>query len=370
MKRLLALSLCVIMALALMMPAYAASPVTPSPSNPSSGGGGGSVAPATTTEETIAGEAVKTTETTQSKANADGSVTKTTTRTSVTSDGTSVVIVIVETTKKDGTVTKTTTVTANVSAAAAAKVKSAGGYVTLPIKAEEGQQMLVNLPAGSGAVKVQIPTAKNATIGTVLVVVDKDGNEKIIKTSIATEYGVAAVLESGATVKVIDNTTTFADAKNHWAEDAVTFAASRGIVSGVGNGNYDLEGTTNRAMVCTVLARFDGADMTGGTNWYDAGANWAKKNGISDGTDMMRDITREELVTMLYRYAGPPAVSGGISAYADASQVSDWAVDAMQWAVSVGLIKGVGNNTLAPNGITTRAQLATVMQRFCTNIIM
>lgn len=363
MKRILALSLCIIMALAMVIPASAAY------GNPS-GGSGSTTTSTTTSTGSIAGQNVKTAETTQSKANSDGSVTKTTTVKNTTDDGTTVTTETVTTTKKDGTVTTTETVKATVPSSAVTNAQKRNKPVLIPTIADKGKQVEVILPIGSGNVKVEIPMEKGPTAGTVLVAVDKEGNEKIIKKSAATENGIVAILDGSTTVKIADNTKTFNDVKNHWAEEAVTFAASRGIVDGVGDGQYDLEGTTTRAMVCTVLARFDDADMTSGEKWYDAGANWAKDKGVSDGTGMEREITREELVTMLYRYVGSPAVSGNIADFKDASQVSNWAVDAMQWAIQVGLIQGIGDSTLLPKGTATRAQLAAIMQRFCTKVAM
>ena len=366
MKRILALSLCIIMAFALVMPAYA----KVSPGNPSPTGGGGSSATTTNENEVIAGQDVKTTETTQSKANADGSVTKTSTVKSTADNGTTATSVTTTTTKKDGSVTETVTVSADVSSKAVANAKKTGGYVTIPVRAVEKQEVKVSLPSGSGNVKVELPMTKNATAGMILVTVDKAGNEKVIKTSVATQYGIAATLDGSVTVKIVDNTIKFVDTTDHWAEDAITFTASREIFAGVGGKQFSPEDTTTRAMVWTVLARFDDADTTTGVHWYDAGADWAKNKSVSDGLNADANITREELVTMIYRYVGSPAVSGSLANYSDAAQVSDWAENAMQWAISVGLVQGVGNNTLQPQGNATRAQLATIMQRYCTTIVM
>ena len=84
--------------------------------------------------------------------------------------------------------------------------------------------------------------------------------------------------------------------------------------------------------------------------------------GITDGTDPLGTITREQLAAMLYRYAGSPAVSGTLT-FADSASVSSWAQDAMLWAVQTGLLNGVGGNRLNPLGTTTRAQAAAIFQR-------
>ena len=101
--------------------------------------------------------------------------------------------------------------------------------------------------------------------------------------------------------------------------------------------------------------------------WYEAGQKWAVANGISDGTNMGQGLTREQLALMLYRYAGEPAVSGDLSGYADGASVNSWATQAVTWAVQEGLISGVGNNTLNPQGQASRAQVATILTRFIEN---
>ena len=88
------------------------------------------------------------------------------------------------------------------------------------------------------------------------------------------------------------------------------------------------------------------------------------QNGVSDGTNIEASITREQLATMLYRYAGEPAVSGTITGFTDAAAVSGWAQDAMLWAIENGLISGMGDGSLNPQGNATRAQVATILARF------
>ena len=82
----------------------------------------------------------------------------------------------------------------------------------------------------------------------------------------------------------------------------------------------------------TVLARYAGEDTTGGATWYEKGMEWAKTNGVSDGTNPNADITREQLVTMLYRYAGSPTANGKLDNFSDSASVSSYAENAMQWA--------------------------------------
>ena len=152
---------------------------------------------------------------------------------------------------------------------------------------------------------------------------------------------------------------------NAWAGDAVSYVTAREIFNGTGTTTpvFSPEATMTRGMLMTVLARYEGADTTGGANWYEKGMDWAKANGVSDGSNPNGNITREQLVVMLHRYANSP-VSNYAPDFPDVGNVSDYAVDAMRWAVEIGLINGMNGN-LNPQGSATRAQVATIMMRFC-----
>ena len=97
----------------------------------------------------------------------------------------------------------------------------------------------------------------------------------------------------------------------------------------------------------TVLARFDGQDTTGGAVWYEKAMEWARENGISDGSDPDGSITREQLATMLWRYAGSPAGGSSLSSFGDSASVSAYALEAVRWAVGEGLISGTDAGLLA-----------------------
>ena len=158
--------------------------------------------------------------------------------------------------------------------------------------------------------------------------------------------------------------TEFYDVAFHsWYYDAVSHVTGEGLMTGVGNSKFNPDGAVTRAMVWTVLARMDGENTDGGSTWYSKAQSWAMRTGVSDGTNPMGSITREQLAAMLYRFEGSPAVSGNLSAYPDANTVSDWAKDALVWATQTGLIKGMGGN-LSPKTGATRAQLATMLMRF------
>ncbi len=153
-----------------------------------------------------------------------------------------------------------------------------------------------------------------------------------------------------------------------WFATAVYYAANNGLMNGTGDNLFSPNAPTTRGMIMTILARKSGVN-TSGTPWYAAGMNWAKNAGVSDGTNPTAAVTREQLVTMLYRYAalnGMDAVtlSENLTSFADASSVSSWAVQAMQWAVGQGLIEG-SNQLLRPQATATRAEVATILMRFC-----
>ena len=155
--------------------------------------------------------------------------------------------------------------------------------------------------------------------------------------------------------------------RNIGGADGIAFTASRELFNGTGENTFTPEGDMTRAMVVTVLARYEGVDTSTGDNWYDAGTQWAVENGVSDGSNLDQSITREQLVTMLYRYAGEPAASSSMDSFADAESVSDYAADALVWAVESGIITGMGDGSLNPQGTATRAQVATILMRFCEN---
>ena len=158
---------------------------------------------------------------------------------------------------------------------------------------------------------------------------------------------------------------TFTDVKpTDWYSEAVAYTVEAGLMNGTGSGKFSPQATTTRGMLMTVLARMDGVDTTGGADWYTKGMEWAKREGVSDGTNPELPITREQLAAMLYRYAGSPAVGSYTPNFRDADKVSDWALDAMRWAVKNGVVSGKGNQTLDPIGYATRAEVAQMLYNF------
>lgn len=148
-----------------------------------------------------------------------------------------------------------------------------------------------------------------------------------------------------------------------WYYDAVKYVYDRGLMDGVDDHEFAPDATLTRAMVWTILARMEGVDTTGGATWYAKAQEWAVAKGISDGENPNAAITREQLVTMFYRLAGEPSVSGSITA-PDADSVSSWAKDAMVWAMDIGLIEGDENGAVTPTATATRAQAAAIIMRY------
>ena len=324
---------------------------------------------------------------TETKNNTDGSTTKTETR----RDG-SVTQTI---TGKDGSVSKTETkkdgssVTENKAAdgstgtvktdkngqtEAAAKVsgkavedaKKNGEAVKVPVEVEATRNsstsptVSIELPKGAGETKVEIPVS-NVTPGTVAVLVHPDGTEEILKDSIPTEDGIQLTVDGSATVKIVDNSKGFIDTQDHWAKDEIDFVSARGLVNGMSATIYAPNASTTRAQLWTILARQNGADLTGGNTWYEKAQNWAKDKGVSDGANPNAAINRAQMVTMLWRAVGQPT-AGGTANFTDVPTDSYYA-QAVAWAVENGITTGVGNGHFDPTGTCTRAQIAAFLAR-------
>ncbi len=171
---------------------------------------------------------------------------------------------------------------------------------------------------------------------------------------------------------------------NEWYREGITWALKQGVMNGVAPGQFSPAAESNRAMLVTMLWRMEGSpkaksaasfrDVPAG-EWFADPVNWAAANGIVTGYDAetfgpLDSVTREQLVTILYRYARDKGmdVSVGedtnILSYDDAFSVSEWAIPAMQWACGAGILNGRTESTLVPAGTATRAETAAMLQRF------
>ena len=163
----------------------------------------------------------------------------------------------------------------------------------------------------------------------------------------------------------------------NWFYEHVKYCYENGLMNGMTADTFAPQRNTTRAEFATVLWRLEDSPAPKGANpfsdclshWAKDAIAWAFENGIVNGVSADTfapndNITREQMVTMLYRYCGEPAVTGDLSAYKDAGSVSGYAVNAMIWAVQNGVISGRTADTLAPKGQATRAELATILHRF------
>ena len=174
----------------------------------------------------------------------------------------------------------------------------------------------------------------------------------------------------------------FADiAPDAWYTDAVQYAYDNGLMTGTAEDTFAPNATTTRGMIVAILHRLEGepaaqdagfSDVADGS-WYASAVAWAKEtgivNGYSDSTFGPNDaITREQMAAILMNYAEYKGqditASADLSGYADADDISAWAEDALAWANAEGLINGMSDDELAPQGNATRAQVAAIFQRF------
>ena len=189
-------------------------------------------------------------------------------------------------------------------------------------------------------------------------------------------------------------TVTFAEAplpfpdvaEGDWFYDAVRYAYENGLMDGVGDNLFAPNSETTRAQLVTILYRLEGEPEVSGTSgftdveagtWYTDAVAWAAANGIVNGVSETefapgKDITREQLATILFRYAEAKgydvSARADLSAYPDADQIQSYATESVAWAVAEGLIQGFEDNTLRPAGNATRAQIATILMRFCEGV--
>ena len=235
--------------------------------------------------------------------------------------------------------------------------KSEHGEVSItPKNAAKGSTVMIKaVPKEGYALKTIAVTDQS---GKQVAVTEKDGRFTFVMP--ACNVTLTSIFERQPAQNV-----SFDDVKpTEWYADAVRCVVEKGLMSGTGTDAFSPDGTTTRGMLMTILARYAGADTTGGASWYEKGMAWAQSAGISDGRAPEAGITREQLVTMLYRYADVPEAGGTLDAFTDADTVSAYAVDAMRWAAANGIVNG-SHGRLNPQGNATRAQVAAMLMRFC-----
>ena len=173
----------------------------------------------------------------------------------------------------------------------------------------------------------------------------------------------------------------YPDAKNHWAEENIVKAINAGLFNGVSENEFAPNGVVTRGMFVTLLYRLSGSPEVSGdmpftdvstSQYYADAVIWAQTNNIVNGVTANefapgKEVTREQMVTMLYRFAKAIGddvdVSASLKGFGDSATVSNWADEAMSWAVARGIINGSGGN-LNPADNSNRAQIATVLVRY------
>lgn len=175
----------------------------------------------------------------------------------------------------------------------------------------------------------------------------------------------------------------FTDVENHWAEDSIGLCVGRGYFNGMSERSFAPDLTMNRAMFVTLLSRLSGEDISGGTvqfsdvppdSYYAQACAWGADRGIVEGYDGKfmpeNSVTREQMATFLYRFAKYSYLTYGVSStavldgYTDSRSISQYAREAMAWAVEEGLITGRTSEQLAPLDNASRAEVATLIERF------
>ncbi len=169
----------------------------------------------------------------------------------------------------------------------------------------------------------------------------------------------------------------FSDCNDTWYHEAVDFTVSRELMSGIGDGKFDPNGTMTRAMMVTVLYRMAGSPAVSGPSsftdvpegqWYSDAIAWAQDNGIvlgvlADKFDPNGYVTREQIATILWRYENQPKAKADLSSFKDVASISEYAIEAMTWAVSEGIFQGDAGN-LKPTANATRAEFACIIMRY------
>lgn len=242
-----------------------------------------------------------------------------------------------------------------------------GGVNASPSNAEKGATITITLSPDKGY-KLDKLTVTDGSGKTVSTVKKSDTVYTFTMPASAVTVGV-----SYAKADETSSKTTFNDVSaNDWFASAVDYVTGKGMMNGTAANTFSPKANTTRGMLMTVLARHAGEDTTGGSVWYEKGMNWAKANGVSDGTNPQVNITREQLAAMLYRYAQNKKydVSGAksLDGYTDAQSVSSYAVPALQWANAAGVVNGKSGSKLDPKGYATRAEVAAMLMRFCENV--
>ena len=191
---------------------------------------------------------------------------------------------------------------------------------------------------------------------------------------------LALVLSLNLTAFAAVEDTGFSDvAADAWYADAVEYVRDNGLMSGTSATTFAPEGTMTRAMLATTLYRAAGSPAVSGSDsftgtadgaWYADAVLWASQRGVISGYGnnlfgTNDPVTREQIATILWRYAGSPSADAGQD-FADESEIASYAAAAVDWARANGVVSGVDGNRFLPGSNATRAQVATILRNYLT----
>lgn len=250
-----------------------------------------------------------------------------------------------------------------------------------------GGSLNVIIPAGtlSAGADVNAMLVNPKASGSVIKVTKSDGTTAILPIATVSGGQAAYVANIPGKYEVVDNTKTFPDASGHWALPAIGFVSARELFKGDSAGAFNPDQPMTRGMLATVLARIDGGRAASGTpfadvsagSWYAKEIAWAAQNKLVEGDGKNfnpdSDLTREQLCVILARYLDYSGLTLSetkeMGEFSDLGKVSSWAKDAVEQAVKTGLISGKSGERLDPQGKATRAEIATILQRFVEGVL-
>ena len=268
---------------------------------------------------------------------------------------------------------------ANGTVAADKKSAASGATVTITVTPETGY-------------KVGTVTVKDKN-GKTIAATEKDGKYSFQMPASAVSVDVTFVKDGQSSVGDCPKDSTcpvdpFKDtANNAWWHDGIHYCVQQGLMNGVASDQFAPNGTTTRAMIVTILWRMEGSPATSygmsftdvpAGQWYTEAIRWAQSTGVVTGYDAKTfgpndNVTREQLAAILYRYtahkSGDVSKRSTLAQFTDVNQISSWALENIQWANAVGMVNGRTDTTIVPKGNATRAEAASMIQRFCQNVL-
>lgn len=268
---------------------------------------------------------------------------------------------------------------ANGTVAADKKSAASGATVTITVTPETGY-------------KVGTVTVKDKN-GKTIAATEKDGKYSFQMPASAVSVDVTFVKDGQSSVGDCPKDSTcpvdpFKDtANNAWWHDGIHYCVQQGLMNGVASDQFAPNGTTTRAMIVTILWRMEGSPATSygmsftdvpAGQWYTEAIRWAQSTGVVTGYDAKTfgpndNVTREQLAAILYRYTahkgGDVSKRSTLAQFTDVNQISSWALENIQWANAVGMVNGRTDTTIVPKGNATRAEAASMIQRFCQNVL-